>query len=282
MNKKNICASCVGVEVTKIMETDNSKIPKWLESIDHVSNFIDNTPLKLYKMTNPEIKLTLDVGKSRANKMMLYWGAKSTNKTTINDALNAYGDFSNYGVTRVNNEGKATLYFNCPQPYSTIEMGKSNRETFYRHMHFCFSNKTMTNWLSTVYTKIVICNLKTTEMLEIHKKNKIVLLNTLDCKSYAKGHIPNSYNLHHTEIDAMSREELTNWMAEVVSSHYPKLDKLVKSGKMAIYELPIVVYCGNKKCNLSEKAAIALYNKGFVNVRDYEDGMRGFHKSLQN
>ena len=119
-------------------------------------------------------------------------------------------------------------------------------------------------------------------MLEIHKKNKIVLLNTLDCNSYAKGHIPNSYNLHHTEIDAMSRKELTNWIAEVVSSHYPKLDKLVKSGKMAIYELPIVVYCGNKKCNLSEKAAIALYNKGFVNVRDYEDGMIGFHKSLKN
>ena len=213
---------------------------------------------------------------------MLYWGAKSTTKTTINDALNAYGDFSNYGVTYVNNEGKATLYFNCPQPYSTIEMGKSNRETFYRHMHFCFSNKTMTKWLSTVYTKIVICNLKTTEMLEMHKKNKIVLLNTLDCKNYAKGHIPNSYNLHYTEIDAMSREELTNWISEIVSSHYPKLDKLVKSGKIAIYELPIVVYCGNKRCNLSEKAAIALYNKGFVNVRDYEDGMKGYHKNLQN
>ena len=50
MSKKNICASCVGVEVTEIMETDNSKIPKWLESIDYVSNFIDDVPLKKYKM----------------------------------------------------------------------------------------------------------------------------------------------------------------------------------------------------------------------------------------
>ena len=60
MSKKNICASCVGVEVTQIMETDNSKIPKWLESIDYVSNFIDDVPLEKYKMVNPEIKLTLN------------------------------------------------------------------------------------------------------------------------------------------------------------------------------------------------------------------------------
>ena len=276
MSKKNICASCVGVEVTQIMETDNSKIPKWLESIDYVSNFIDDVPLKKYKMTEPEIKLTLNVGKSRAGKLMLYWGARSTTKTTINDALEAYGDFSNYGVTRVNKDGKATLYFNCPQPYSTIEMGKSKRETFYRHMHFCFSNKSMTKWLATVYTKIVICNLKTTEMLKKHQKGDIVLLNTMRTPS-VQSRIPNSYNLYHTDIDNMSREELTSWIAEVVRRHYPKLHKLVKEGKMAIYELPIVVYCANKKCPLSEMATIALYNKGFVNVRDYEDGMRGYN-----
>ena len=44
--------------------------------------------------------------------------------------------------------------------------------------------------------------------------------------------------------------------------------------------MPIVVYCGNTKCNLSEKASIALYNKGFVNVRDYEDGMRGYNNYM--
>ena len=106
---------------------------------------------------------------------------------------------------------------------------------------------------------------------------EIVLINTLPASYYAKNHIPNSYNLHYTDIDAMSRTELINWMTEVVSRHYPKLHKMVKAGKIAIYELPIVVYCANKKCNLSEKAAIALYNKGFVNVRDYEDGMRGYN-----
>ena len=119
--------------------------------------------------------------------------------------------------------------------------------------------------------------MKTPEMIHLHKMGEIVLINTLPASYYAKNHIPNSYNLHYTDIDAMSRTELINWMTEVVSRHYPKLHKMVKAGKIAIYELPIVVYCANKKCNLSEKAAIALYNKGFVNVRDYEDGMRGYN-----
>ena len=277
MERKNICASCVGVSVTEIVETDNSKIPKWLESIDYVSNFIDDVPLEKYKIANPKIKLSLNVGKNRAGKLMLYWGAESSNKVTINDALEAYGDFSNYGVTKVNKEGNATLYFNCPQPYSTIEMGETMKETFYRHIHFCFANKKLTSWLPTVYTKIILCNMKTAELLELHSKGEIVLINTRPASYYQKEHIPNSYNLHYTDIDGMSRTELINWMTEVVSRHYPKLHKMVKSGKIAIYELPIVVYCANKKCNLSEKAAIALYNKGFVNVRDYEDGMRGYN-----
>ena len=273
---KNICASCIGVEVTEIVETDNSKLPQWLESIDYVSNFIDSVPLERYQMENPNIKLKLNVGKKNKGKLMLYWGAESSKKILINDAFKAYGNFTNYGVTRVRNNGDVILYFNCPQPYSTIEKGQTKRETFYRHMHLCFSNKTMTNWLSTVYTKIVVCNMKTPEMLKLHRNGEIVLINTLPASYYAKRHIPNSYNLHYTEIDEMSREELINWMAEVVGYHYPKLNRLLKAGKLSIYELPIVVYCANKKCNLSEKAAIALYNKGFVNVRDYEDGMRGY------
>lgn len=273
---KNICASCIGVEVTEIVETDNSKLPQWLESIDYVSNFIDSVPLERYQMENPNIKLKLNVGKKNKGKLMLYWGAESSKKILINDAFKAYGNFTNYGVTRVRNNGDVILYFNCPQPYSTIEKGQTKRETFYRHMHLCFSNKAMTNWLSTVYTKIVLCNMKTPEMLKLHRNGEIVLINTLPASYYAKRHIPNSYNLHYTEIDEMSREELINWMAEVVGHHYPKLNRLLKADKLSIYELPIVVYCANKKCNLSEKAAIALYNKGFVNVRDYEDGMRGY------
>ena len=234
------------VEVTEIVETD-SKLATWLESIDYVSNFIDSVPLERYQMENPNIKLKLNVGKKNKGKLMLYWGAESSKKILINDALKAYGNFTNYGVTRVRNNGDVILYFNCPQPYSTIEKGQTKRETFYRHMHLCFSNKAMTNWLSTVYTKIVVCNMKTPEMLKLHRNGEIVLINTLPASYYAKRHIPNSYNLHYREIDEMSREELINWMAEVVGYHYPKLNRLLKAGKLSIYELPICSFTAQIK-----------------------------------
>ena len=46
---KNICASCVGVNVNKIIKTDNSKKPKWLKNIDYVTEFISKIPVKSYK-----------------------------------------------------------------------------------------------------------------------------------------------------------------------------------------------------------------------------------------
>ena len=282
MASKNICASCIGVNVTEIVETDNTKLPRWLESIDYVSNFIDSVPLKKYKMSDYSVKLNLNVGKNKANKLMLYWGAQSSDKIVIDDAFDAYGDFSNYGVTRVNSEGNVTLYFSCPQPYSTIEMGETQRETFYRHIHFCFSDKSMKNWLAKVYTKIVVCNMKILELISKHKNGEILLINTLPASNYDKNHIPNSYNLHHNDINIMSREELIEWMNIVIEDNYPVLDKLIKNGQLEVYELPIVVYCANKKCNLSQKAAIELYNKGFVNVRDFEDGMRGYNNYVKN
>ena len=33
---KNICASCVSVDVTKIIKTDNEKLPLWLKNKNYV------------------------------------------------------------------------------------------------------------------------------------------------------------------------------------------------------------------------------------------------------
>ena len=39
---KNSCASCIGVDVKNIIKTNNDKLPKWLNKIDYVSNFINS------------------------------------------------------------------------------------------------------------------------------------------------------------------------------------------------------------------------------------------------
>ena len=274
---KNSCASCIGVDVKNIIKTNNDKLPKWLNKIDYVSNFINSKKsFKIYHQKKTNMKLTINVGKSNKNKFILYWGAEPSKKILIKDAKKAYGNFKNYGVAKINEKGDATLFFNCPQPYSTIEKGKKNRETFYRHLHFCISNKDNNKWLDTVYTKIIICKINIEDTLNLLHNGSIILLNTLPHKYYAKSHIPNSYNLFHKEIKKMSQKELTQWFSDVVEKNYPNLNKLIKQKKINYYELPIVVYCAHEKCNASELAAIELLKKGFVNIIDFKGGMKDY------
>tara|TARA_B100000795_G_scaffold44000_1_gene28852 strand:- start:3637 stop:4458 length:822 start_codon:yes stop_codon:yes gene_type:complete len=272
---KNTCASCKGLSVKKIIKTSNEKKPKWLEKIDYVVDFIEkNKKIKIKKQPNTDTTLILDVGKSKANRYVLYWGAQKSKKILINDAKKAYGNFKNNGIAKVNKNGLVKLHFNCPQCYSTVEKGKKNKETFYKHMHFCYSNASNNKWLDSVYTKIIVCKHNLKQTMEKHKKGEIILLNALPCKYYQKAHIPNSFNLpYNTKI---SQKDLFQWMKDV-SINYPKLNKLLKQKKINIYELPIIVYCAHDKCDASEQLAINLLKKGFVNIGEFPGGMKDYY-----
>ena len=58
--------------------------------------------------------------------------------------------------------------------------------------------------------------------------------------------------------------------------NYPKLNRLLQQRKINLYELPIVVYCAHEKCNASEKLALGLLKKGFVNVNEFKGGMKEY------
>ena len=277
---KNNCASCVGMDVNKILRTNNIKQPKWLVKKDYVSEFINKVPIKGYSQKQTDSSITLQFSKSRHNKYILYWGAKSSSKIKVNDAKTAYGKFNNYGVAKINSRGEAILRFNCPQVYSTVEKGRTKRETFYRHIHFAFSNKNNTHWTKSVYSKIVICNVSMDNVLHLRNKGDIILINSLPSEYYAKSHIPNSFNLHYKTIKNMTSSELFSWFEEVLRLNYKKLTKNIKRNFMNIYELPIIVYCGNNKCNLSQLAIKELFKKGFVNVREFNGGMEEYEKRI--
>ena len=276
---KNICASCQGVDVKNIIKTNNEKLPEWIQKTDYVSNFIEKEKIKSYKQSKTNMKLTFNAGEKNKNKFILYWGAEPQKSIIIKDAKKAYKNFKNYGVTKVNSKGEAVLFFNCPQPYSTVEKGKTKRETFYRHIHFCFSNNEKTDWLPSVYTKVIVCNLSLKQTKQIHNAGDAVLINTLPHQYYGKSHIPGSYNLYHKQIKKMSQSELMKWFKDVVELNYSKLNRLIKQKKLDIYEVPIIVYCAHDKCNASELAAIELLKKGFVNVMDFKGGMKEYLKS---
>ena len=114
----------------------------------------------------------------------------------------------------------------------------------------------------------------------INTKNKHhVLINALPCKYYAKDHIPNSFNLFNKDVAKMSVEDLHKWFKEVIKFNYPLIDQHIKTGKMQIYEVPIITYCAHDKCNASELTVKELMKKGFVNIHEYSGGMKEYRKN---
>tara|TARA_Y100000992_G_C21273725_1_gene498568 strand:+ start:3124 stop:3996 length:873 start_codon:yes stop_codon:yes gene_type:complete len=283
MSDQKLCASCMNFSIDKILKSQPTQKPSWLSKTDYVEEFIHKqTKFDLKKPSKYDVVMNLELGKSNANKKILYWAATSSplNKPIVNDAKNAYSKFSNNGITKTDSNGNTKIYFNCPQIYSTVAKGKKIPQTFFRHVHFVVSNKDETEWLSQIYTKVVVCKLSYKQIQPILKmKDKChVFINALPCQYYAKDHIPDSYNLHNSDIKSMSVNELQKWFMDVIKVHYPMLHSLVKSGKLQIYELPIIVYCAHDKCNASELAIKELMKKGFVNIHEYSGGMKDYRK----
>ena len=277
IHMKKVCASCIGLNVTKIIKTDNELLPEWLQTTDYVSKFINGqTNFKQIKIKKFDTKLEVNLGTSRSGKYVLYCGAESSISPKIKNAKQAYGNFKNNGIAKVNSNGIATLYFNCPQPYSTTVKDKRLKETFYRHVHFCLSNKLNNNWLSTVYTKIIVCHVSLKNTINKVKRGTAVLINSLPGTMYGKSHIPNSYNLPHTKLKRMSQNDLIKWFSDVIKMNYPKLHNIIKEGNLNIYEVPIIVYCAHSGCESSNIAAIELLKKGFVNISEFKGGMKEY------
>ncbi len=81
-----------------------------------------------------------------------------------------------------------------------------------------------------------------------------VLINTLSGEAYRAKRIPGSINIPTNRIDRVEN---------IVS------DK----------EQPIVVYCADVDCDASPKAADALVDMGYKQVKDFEEGLKGWKLS---
>ena len=273
-----LCASCTSIDYSKPIKSSPNKKPQWLDEKDYVEEFIANYPnCTIKKQKTYDQTMTLNLGKKHANKRILYWAANPSDSLIIQDAKKAYGHFENHGVARVNHEGMAKVHFQTPQAYSTIEKGKSEPNTFYRHLHFVYSDMECKQWLTTLYTNIVICERDYYDVCDSMKKGSYVLINALPSEYYAQDHIPNSYNLHYTAVRKMGLKKMYDWMALVVKLHYPKLQLLLDRNQIHLSEVPIICYCANTECDAAYKCVIELYKKGFVRVEEYKGGMKDYN-----
>lgn len=80
---------------------------------------------------------------------LIYWGANKKKNDISPNPKEAYGDYSNAGVTEVK-DNKATLLFHCPNAYNAFN------KTIDRHIHYRIIDKDSA-LLSPVYTIYVKC-----------------------------------------------------------------------------------------------------------------------------
>lgn len=278
-----ICASCLDFDINKIVKSKDYLAPKWLEEKDHVRDFIlKNSNFSNRHPENFNVKMRLNIGKKHSGKKILYWATneKKIGHLHVNDARTAYGNFSNSGIATIHKSGEVLLKLSCPQIYHTTAVNKTKPQSYYRHLHFVFSNEKKDKWKDQIYTKIVVCKFELNKSLKMLKSGEFVFINALPCEYYGKDHIPNSYNLTPSQVKQMTQKQLFSWFEEIISVHYPKVHSAVKSKKININEIPIITYCAHEKCNASELLLEELMKKGMVNANEYSGGMKEYRKNI--
>ena len=85
--------------------------------------------------------------------------------------------------------------------------------------------------------------------------SKIILIDARPQKKYIGGHVPASYNIPDTKFEEF----------------YPEISTLDKTKE-------IIAYCGGWKCAKSPIVALLLKEKGFTNIKIYQEGMPQWKK----
>lgn len=276
--KKGVCASCLDFDVEKVVKSKESLKPEWLEEKDFVREFINSHSMTLKTPYFSNVEMKLELGKKLCNKKILYWAAdeKKDKSPIIKDAKVAYNKFENSGVTKSNDNGSVKIKLGCPQLYKARQTSDKKYNTFFRHMHFVVENNG--KWGNQIYTKVVICKYNLEKFMNEKKDDLTVIINALPSEYYGKDHIPKTFNLFNKDVSKMSIIELEKWFEEVVKIHYPKLNTYIKSKKLKINEVPIIVYCAHDKCNAAELTIKELMKKSFVNINEYSGGMKEYRK----
>ena len=274
-----LCPTCEEPNNIYDIILSDDRLPEWLLKRDYVGEFIKTQKVFEEKMPKKNTQVfNIKVHKRYAGRYLLYWAADKKNSIIIKDAKNAYSNFDNHGITKIDNLGIAKISIKCPQMYSTIPANSIETLYYNKHFHFCISNKENNNWLDeSVYTRLIICKLGYKSFKSKRDTKEYIILNSLPSNYYAQDHIPNSWNLNHLEVKKMTQNQIHDWFIGLLK-HYPKLNKLVKNKKISIYNLPIITYCAHKDCNASELLVTELLRKGFKNLDEYPGGMKEWNK----
>lgn len=278
MTQLRLCPSCEELSINKPVL--NTKKANWVKEFDHVQDFISKVPLKFHKEYKFNIKKNIDVGKKNKGKMVLFWASESGNPFYIKNAKEAYSNFKNFGVSVVDESGQITIHLRTPQTYKDYKDNGKEEEFFFRHFHYVLSDSKKTKWDNKkVYTQLLLGYYNLTNLMDIIKNKRAVVLNSLDYKYYAIDHIPGTFSLPCSEINKMSSDDIDNFVEDVVGLNYFHIQKKIENKLINIKQVPLIIYCASNKCNSSEDCAEQFIKHGFVNVSTFPGGMEKYHLS---
>lgn len=86
-----------------------------------------------------------------ANTNVIFWAAKS-GKNVVPNPMDAYGDYSNSGIVKSDNNGVALIQIACPSAYSVSKFGFINKELS-KHVHYRYELPEYRGIFSSIKTK---------------------------------------------------------------------------------------------------------------------------------
>lgn len=216
----------------------------------------------------------LDLGLKYCNRWIYYWAANKASSYKIKDAPDAYGiNYTNSGITKSDDFGRVIFKLECPQPYQVDGI------TYYPHIHFMISDIENQHWELKIRTVSIVCNIDDKKLEEAIKKKSYLIIDALPKEYYEKQHIPNAVNLYFKDAQDMSAKQVDAFVRKNLDKLNSEIQELVKMKKLSIKDIPIMVYCFNKKCDAGRSLARRLLELNYHKIVEYAEGVRGYYKN---
>ena len=265
------CISCVPTN-KKVSKTTKKradwKSRKGLTTIFPNDKVPEIKGLKVKELKGANQSVEVDLGKKYKGRMLLYYASKekdvgSCKTRKVLNPEEAYGNFKNGGVAKLDGNGKVMLKIICPRPY------REDGITYKSHVHFIVANKAGNGWEDNLLTQTVVCELNDEDMMKAVKSGCHLILNALPFEYYVKDRIPNSLPLdHNLVLDKLSKKEVVD----------RKLCESVNKKELDLMDIPIITYCYDAQCTADEDLQQKLNKIGFNNVKVYVGGIVSWRK----
>lgn len=277
-----LCVTCkdsIDDLTQDVFSKDDEEIPDWFKEIGNYSLLPPplnrNSRFNLFLNKKNKIplyprkydtKLTINISKfipNSKNNWIFFWGSKKRKYkyTVYPQPANAYEDFSNCGLVKQDDNGDITLKFHNPTPYQYKNI------KYPPHLHFVYLEENNL-WNYKCNTIIITPNISLKTFKQTLKYKNYLIICSLPNKSKLQL-IPNTIKLPYD----------TN-LHNIIYDLYKSIPTYLLDNYTNIRNIPIIIYCKDKKCNASEKLIYKLRKLKFINITTYKGGINEYFKKI--